>query len=242
MNNFFSLSNIDLNYEITLFEKLIPILLLLFIITILYLTRNKIRNDELLDKNLRYSFGILSSIFLSLYYILEWSTNGITAYNLPLHICFFSNILSIILCFNKNKKIFNFVVFAGILGGISSLLAPELNLSFKHFRYYQFMICHISIIVIPIYFIFVYKYTVSIKDTLKVIFTIEALGICLGIFNEIYGSNYMFVSFTSNHAARNSILYFIGQGYYYFLNLQFLFIVIILFWYLILKSSFKYLN
>ncbi len=258
MSKFFSLSNIDVNYEITLIEKIIPIFILIVLIITLYINRDKVRNNKLLDKKIRYYCGIISLIFLSIYYILEWCSNGITVFNLPLHICFISNILCIILCFNKNKKIFNFVVFTGILGGLSSLLAPELDLSFKYFRYYQFMICHISIIIIPIYFMFfvvftgilgglssllapeldlsfkyfryyqfmichisiiiipiyfmfIYKYSITIKDTLKVIFITEILGLSLGVFNEIYNTNYMFVSFTSNEAAKGSILSYVGD-------------------------------
>lgn len=239
MNTFFSLSNMDLNYEITLMEKIIPIFILIAIIITLYLFREKIRNNRLLDKNLRYYSSIISLIFLSLYYILEWSNNGIKVFNLPLHICFISNILCIQLCFNKNKKIFNFVVFTGILGGISSLLSPALDLSFKYFRYYQFMICHISIIIIPVYFMLIYKYTINLKNVLKVIFTTEILGLSLGIFNEIYNTNYMFVSFTSNKAAKGSILSYIGDGYFYFINLQILFLISMLLLYFILKLSYK---
>lgn len=239
MNTFFSLSNMDLNYEITLMEKIIPIFILIAIIITLYLFREKIRNNKLLDKNLRYYSAITSLIFLSLYYILEWSNNGIKVFNLPLHICFISNILCILLCFNKNKKIFNFVVFTGILGGISSLFSPALDLSFKYFRYYQFMICHISIIIIPVYFMLIYKYTINLKNVLKVIFTTEILGLSLGIFNEIYNTNYMFVSFTSNKAAKGSILSYIGDGYFYFINLQILFLISTLLLYFILKLSHK---
>ena len=239
MSKFFSLSNTDIYYEITLVEKIVPIFILLVIIITLYLKRNKIRNNKVLDKGLRYSFGIISLVFLLIYYILEWSINGITVFNLPLHICFISNILCIILCFNKNKNIFNFVVFTGILGGLSSLLAPELDLSFKYFRYYQFMVCHLSIIIIPVYFIFIYKYIVDIKDTLKVIYITEILGLLLGIFNEIYNTNYMFISFTSNEAAKNSILSYIGEGYFYFINLQILFLITMLLWYFILKHNYK---
>lgn len=242
MSKFFSLSNIDINYKITPFEKFIPIFILIVLIIILYLMKNKIRNDKLLDKKVRYSCGIISLIFLILYYILEWSTNGLTVFNLPLHICFISNILCIILCFNKSKNIFNFVIFTGVLGGLSSLLAPALYLSSKYFRYYQFMICHTSIIIIPIYFMFIYKYTINIKDTLKVVFITEILGILLGIFNEIYNTEYMFVSFTSNQAAKHSILYSLGEGYYYFINLQILFLSIMIFWYLTLKYSFKFIK
>lgn len=239
MSKFFSLSNIDTNYEITLLEKIIPIFILIVLIITLYLNRDKIRNNKLLDKKIRYYCGIISLIFLSIYYILEWSKNGVTVFNLPLHICFISNILCIILCFNKNRQLFSFVVFTGILGGLSSLLAPELDLSFKYFRYYQFMVCHISIIIIPVYFIFIYKYNVSLKDTLNVIFITEILGLSLGIFNEIYNTNYMFVSFTSNTAARGSILSYIGEGYFYFINLQVLFILTMLLWHFILRLSYK---
>lgn len=241
MDRFFTLNSLESNYEISIIEKNIPIFMVIFIISILYLMKDKIKANSKIDINIRYITAIISLIFLSLYYILEWSSNGINLQNLPLHICFISNALCILLCFTKSKSIFNFVVFAGILGGISSLLAPELNLSFKYFRYYQFMVCHCSIIIIPIYFLFVYKYTVNIKYTIKVILIIEVLGLCLGIFNEIYDTSYMFVSFTSNKAAKDSILFYIGNGFNYFINLQFLFLLTMSLWYFILNQASKYI-
>ena len=47
MSKFFSLSNIDVNYEITLIEKIIPIFILIVLIITLYINRDKIRNNKL---------------------------------------------------------------------------------------------------------------------------------------------------------------------------------------------------
>lgn len=90
-------------------------------------------------------------------------------------------------------------------------------------------------------FFIIYKYNVSIKDTISVILTTEILGLILGIFNEYFNTTYMFVSFSSNQAAKDSILYYIGDGYMYFLNLQIIFIFVMLLWYLILNTIYKLL-
>lgn len=241
MDKFFSLNNSNPSYEINIYEKFIPLIIVTIIISIIYFKREQIRKSNSLDKLLRYLLSIISSIFLIIYYSIEWSTNGINVNNLPFHLCFISNIFCILLCFTKDKKTFNFVIFTGVLGGISSLLAPTLDLSYKYFRYYQFMICHGSIIIIPLYFFIIYKYNVSIKDTISVILTTEILGLILGIFNEYFNTTYMFVSFSSNQAAKDSILYYIGDGYMYFLNLQIIFIFVMLLWYLILNTIYKLL-
>lgn len=241
MEDFFTLANSNANYQITIYEKLIPLFIVFTIIILLYFNKNKFINNKNLDKIFRHSLGSISCIFLVAYYYLEWSSNGITPNNLPLHLCFISNIFCIILCFTKSKKIFDFVIYTGVLGGLSSLLVPALDLSFRYFRYYQFMICHGSIIIIPLYFFIVHKYHITLKDTISVILEIELLGVFLGIFNEHFNTYYMFVSFTSNSAAKGSILYYIGSGYIYFINLQVIFLSVILIWSLILRFSYKFI-
>ena len=60
----------------------------------------------------------------------------------------------------------------------------------------------------------------------------------MGIINYYFGSNYFFVSFTSNIAAKGTILEALGNGYDYFINLEIL-SVIYLFFCLLINNSFK---
>lgn len=231
--NFFSLDS-TYNYELSTLEKILPIFLLIFIITLLIIFKNKLINNRKLDMYIRYSIAIISFSFLALYYILNWHYYGFNPNTIPLHICFISNILCIILCFNKSKKLCNLLFFIGILGGLASLLLPDLSLSYEYFRYYQFYICHISIIFIPLYFYIVYDYNPRFIDCIKSFVLLQLIGIPIGIFNEIYKTNYMFISFTSNFAAKNNILENLGNGPYYILYLELLTFLALILWYFII--------
>ena len=223
--NFFSLDS-TYNYELSTLEKILPIFLLIFIITLLIIFKNKLINNRKLDMYIRYSIAIIS--FLALYYILNWHYYGFNPNTIPLHI------LCIILCFNKSKKLCNLLFFIGILGGLASLLLPDLSLSYEYFRYYQFYICHISIIFIPLYFYIVYDYNPRFIDCIKSFVLLQLIGIPIGIFNEIYKTNYMFISFTSNFAAKNNILENLGNGPYYILYLELLTFLALILWYFII--------
>ncbi|MFQ9246273.1 MAG: TIGR02206 family membrane protein [Clostridium paraputrificum] len=230
--NFFSLDSAS-NYELYTMEKILPILFLIFIIILLIAFKNKFINNLKLDMFIRYGLAIISFSFLTLYYILKWYNYGFNCNTVPLHICFISNILCIVLCFNKSKKLSNFLFFTGILGGISSLLLPDLSLSYEYFRYYQFYVCHISIIFIPLYFYVVYNYKPKFIDCIKSFGILQIIGIPIGIFNEIYKTNYMFISFTSNFAAKDNILENLGNGPYYIFYLELLAFLILILWYFI---------
>lgn len=228
--NFFSLDS-DFNYKLSILEKLLPIFVLILLVILLITFKNRLINNRKLDMFVRYGIAIISFSFLVLYYILKWSYYGLNCDTIPLHICFISNILCIILCFNKSKALSNFLFFIGILGGIVSLLLPDLSLSYEYFRYYQFYVCHISIILIPLYFFVVYRYRPKFIDCLKSFGILQLIGVPIGIFNEIYRTNYMFISFTSNFAAKNNILEDLGTGHYYIIYLELITFFILIIWY-----------
>lgn len=245
--SFFSLDS-NLNYKLSTLEKVLPIFLLLFLVFLLIKFKNKIMSNKKLDLYIRYGLATVSICFLSLFYILKWNYSGFNPDTIPLHICFISNILCIILCFNKSKKLFNFLFFIGILGGLASLLFPDLSLSYEYFRYYQFYICHISIILIPLYFYIVYNYKPKFIDCIKSFLILNIIGIPIGTFNEIYKTNYMFISFTSNFAAKGTILENLISGNNYILYLNIIVFLALIFWYLVIlivsksKSFFSLLN
>ncbi|MBX7321176.1 TIGR02206 family membrane protein [Clostridium chauvoei] len=242
MKDFFVLKIPNEFYRTSLTEQTIPIILLCIAIGIIYFYKYKIRAKERLDKIIRYSIGIISlTIFVS-YYISVWIIEGIRPDNLPFHLCYLTNILCIILAFTKNRSLFNFSIFAGVLGGISSLISVDMELSWRYFKYYQFMVGHTIIVLVPIYFLIIYKYIPTFKDAIKVFLLLQVIGMPMGIFNEIYKTNYFFVSFGSNAASKGTFLTFLGDGYMYLFNLELLAITCILVWYLVLKFIYKILK
>ncbi len=235
MKEFFILQRASKDYAMNNFEQFVPIMITIIILLSLIIYKNKIRNNSKIEKLIRYSLTIISLAIFMLYYLIIWTIIGIKLDNLPLHLCYICNILCVILGFTKNKKIFNFVIILGVMGGIGSLVSMDTSLSSMYFKYYQFMVSHISIIIIPIYFLLIHKYYLHKREVIEVFIVLEILGISMGFFNFIFETNYFFVSFNSNLAAKGTILEGVGEGYNYFINLELIAIVYMGFCYLFVK-------
>lgn len=220
LRNFIINTNNDYKYTMNIYERYAPFIILAIFITIIILNKDRIRSNKKIDTKIRVIFSFVILAITSFYYIGNWIVLGINVNNLPFHLCYLCTILSIILSINKNKKIFNFILVCGIIGGVSSFISIDLSLSSKYFKYYQFLLSHIAIIILPIYFRVIYKYKLNISELIKVFVQLEMLGLVMGIFNENFKTNYFFVSFTSNLAARGTILESLGNGYSYFINLE----------------------
>lgn len=208
------------DYIMNNYERYAPFIILFLLFSTILISKDFIRNNSKLEKNIRLAFSFIIGITISFYYIGNWLILGIDINNLPFHLCYICTILSIILALNKNKKIFNFLLVCGVIGGLSSFIAMDLSLSSSYFKYYKFTLSHIAIIILPVYFIVIHNYKLKIKELLEVFIHMEILSIGFGIFNSYFKTNYFFVSFTDNFAAQGTILEGLGNGYKYFINLQ----------------------
>lgn len=222
-------------YTMNIYERYAPFIILFLLFSLILILKDFIRYNSKLEKNIRLVFSFITAITISFYYIGNWLILGIDINNLPFHLCYICTILSIILALNKNKKIFNFLLVCGVIGGLSSFIAIDLSLSSSYFKYYQFTLGHIAIIILPIYFIVIHNYKLQIKELLEVFIQLEILSIGVGIFNTYFKTNYFFVSFKSNFAAKGTVLEGLGEGYKYFINLQIVGIIYFLIIFLILK-------
>lgn len=64
----------------------------------------------------------------------------------------------------------------------------------------------------------------------------------MGVFNHMFNTDYFFVTFNSNIAAKGTILEDIGSGYNYFINLELLSLIYMGMIYIIVKFVNKKLN
>ena len=80
--------------------------------------------------------GIL--VFLEIiYHIHNWTYPRLS---IPLHICSFAVILSIMMLLTDSKKVFEYLFFFGILGGAMALSFPNSwGYTYLNFRYYHFL-------------------------------------------------------------------------------------------------------
>ncbi|WP_291649648.1 TIGR02206 family membrane protein [Clostridium sp.] len=222
MRDFFISQRPNKNYQMSSMEQFIPILIMILIIVLLVVYRNEIRKNYRVEKTLRYTLTGLSSIIFIFYYLGTWLISGIEVDNLPLHLCYIANILCIILGFTKSRRIYDFVICYGAIGGMASLIAMDTSLSSMYLKYYQFMVSHISIIVIPVYFLIIHRYYLKEYRVVKLYILLQIIGIAIGILNHKFNTNYFFIMFNSNAAARGTVLEGLGDGYNYFINLELL--------------------
>ena len=146
------------DYIMNNYERYAPFIILFLLFSTILISKDFIRNNSKIEKNIRLVFSFITGITISFYYIGNWLILGIDINNLPFHLCYICTILSIILALNKNKKIFNFLLVCGVIGGLSSFIAMDLSLSSSYFKYYKFTLSHIAIIILPIYFIVIHNY------------------------------------------------------------------------------------
>tara|TARA_B100000965_G_C19542670_1_gene736305 strand:- start:18 stop:734 length:717 start_codon:yes stop_codon:yes gene_type:complete len=116
--------------------------------------------------------------------------------NLPLHLC---SVSAIICCFigfiKRNQMLFEFLFYAGIIGGTLSLLTPQITLYNElNFFYIMFYFKHASIIVIPFFMRFNMKLNLSKNSWLKIFGLINIILLIIIPINNLLSSNYLYVS------------------------------------------------
>ena len=172
--NFFSYEY-DPNVMFDMYTPMHVIMLGMFAVyVILYIIFRKKIFSSPHEKKVRYIFASVLAINQILLAFIE--TNAGHIY-LPLHLCSISFILTIVLLITNNEKLFRFLFFAGIIGGVVSFAIPDLyHAGYNRFRFYEFIIAHGAIILVPVYYLTCYKFKVTKRDTVMAILITNVLG------------------------------------------------------------------
>ncbi|MFD0712823.1 TIGR02206 family membrane protein [Paenibacillus sp. GCM10027626] len=191
--------------------------LFIALIASLYLSRNWLRQGQ------RSRYGrfvlaailILSELTLNLWYINQSIYN--VSDTLPLELCSISLYLCIFMLLFNSRFIFQIAYFIGIGGAIQALLTPVLYYGYPHFRFFQFFIAHIAIILAVLYMAWVE----CLRPTLKSVgLTMGFLNVLLVIvlpINWLTGGNYMFLARKPDTA---SLLDYLGPYPWYLLSME----------------------
>ena len=116
--------------------------------------------------------------------------------NLPIHLCSVSALICCFIGFTKNiQLLFEFLFYAGIIGGLLSILTPQITLYNEYYFFYiMFYFKHASIIAIPLFM----RYGLNMKLTkfswLKVFGLVNLLLLFVLPINALIDSNYLYVS------------------------------------------------
>ena len=167
---------------------------------------------------------VFSSIYSPLrsYLIGDWNT----ATDLPLHLCGISGLICAILPFLKRKQVlFDFVFYTGIIGGIMSMLTPQMNsYDGSQFAYLEYYVRHSIILVMPIYLLQNYGMELTKKSMIRTFIALNVLLAIIMPFNFYVGGNYMYLA--EPPQVKNPLV--IGEWPYYVLWFEVFLIVLLL--------------
>ncbi len=180
----------------------------------LFWGRSYIRHHRFLRFGSRYGLVLvllLSEIALNIWYVVwgEWTVSR----SLPLELCSISLILSIVMLCNRSSMLYQILYFAGICGALQAIVTPSLDYGFPHFRFYEFFIAHIAIILSPLYMTWVEQYRPSWRSIGWTMLYLNVLALIVGIVNLALKSNYMFLRHKPNTP---SVLDMFGPYPYYY--------------------------
>ncbi len=117
-------------------------------------------------------------------------------YNLPIQLCGISSLICCILPFiKKKKKLFEFVYYTGIIGGVMAILTPQMNYFDGTIRYYlNFYVSHSLIIALPIFMFLHLDMKLPRLSWFKLWINLNILMAIIMPINFLIGSNYMYVN------------------------------------------------
>ncbi len=113
---------------------------------------------------------------------------------LPFHLCSISLIVVFLTVITNKRLLISLAYFCGFPAGISAILFPNIIYTFPHFRYIEFFIAHMILIIIPLYYMIIEKVIFNYKDMIITYLCCMFYIVFISILNYILKSNYLYIS------------------------------------------------
>ncbi|MBN2604658.1 MAG: TIGR02206 family membrane protein [Bacilli bacterium] len=131
-------------------------------------------------------------IVLELSYHMHYWAFGM--FSVPLHVCSFGVMFSILLLVTGKYRYFEILFFVGIFGGLLALFFPNtLGYTYYNMRYYHFIFLHMSIAMVPIYYYKAYGFRITYHSIYKTIGLFLCILPLVVFVNYTFDKNYMFI-------------------------------------------------
>lgn len=208
---------------------IIALLILIGLAVLLYRYRVPLR-DESHGNWVRYgllALLALSEITLNMWYVTQNRYD--VKDTLPFELCTISLYISIFMLLLKSRGLFQIVYFIGIGGALQALLTPALSYGFPHYRFIEFFVAHMAIILTVLYMVWVEQYRPTLRSVMITMLFLNILLLVVGTINKLTGGNYMFLSRKPETA---SLLDVLGPYPWYLLSLELVALFIFLLLYL----------
>tara|TARA_B100000925_G_C21950195_1_gene448617 strand:- start:158 stop:862 length:705 start_codon:yes stop_codon:yes gene_type:complete len=167
---------------------------LVFISTPLILARFLNKSQKRMISYIMGCLLIIDFIAENIGYIL--SSTWDIQYNLPIQLCGISSLICCVLPFVKKKeKLFEFVYYTGIIGGVMAILTPQMNYFDGTIRYFlNYYVSHSLIIALPIFMFLHLDMKLPRLSWVKIWVNLNILMAIIMPINFLLGSNYMYVN------------------------------------------------
>lgn len=121
----------------------------------------------------------------------QWSVQT----TLPLHICSILVWVCAFMLYTENYRLYEYVYFLGIGAATQALLTPDAGIyGFPHFRFFQTMISHGSIVVAAVYMTVVEGFRPYWMSIVRLAVAGNIYMAFVAVVNWLLGSNYMFIA------------------------------------------------
>ena len=227
----------DINYAVPFMSNdwiIANLFSLLYVIIILCI--GKFLNRENREKFAVY-FVYVFIVTYAIYHIIHvaegtWALNK----RLPLHLCGFSSVITCFILFVKKKQFwFEFLFYAGILGGLNALLTPLIdNYTGKNFFYIEYFYSHTSIIILPLYMYYFMNMNLTKYSWLRCFIALNVLLIFIMPIDFMIDANYMYLK--EPPAVDHPLVS--GDWPYYLINLEFAVLFLLYFTYSLFNIKF----
>lgn len=225
MNNW--LYDPNVTFQIWGKEHILTIFFIILIIFCVYFFRNRLQPYR---KIIRLVVGwslIVSRLSLDLWYVItdQWSLQS----SLPLELCSIASLLCGIMLITKNYSLFEIGYFIAIGGATQAILTPDLNFGFPQYRFLQFFLDHMLLVLAPLIMIWLYRFTITKKSLTKSFITLNVIAGIVFVINLLFSANYMFLR---QKPRGPSLLDFLGPYPYYIFSLEIVALIIFIILYL----------
>lgn len=143
--------------------------------------------------------------------------------DLPFHLCSMMPFF-LIYCFAfRSEALWKVIFFWIIVGCSQSNITPSLQDSFPYYTNLVYFLEHIGIVILALYPMFVWKWSIRFKDILSSLLWLNVLALVIFGLNNILESNYMYLMHKPRAASLFDVM---GPWPYYILVCELAFIIL----------------
>lgn len=229
VNSFFGRGHNGVIFELFGTVHLITLGVFLALALGTYVFRKRL-DDNRVYNIIRYTIAGILLVNQIGYYI--WLLgNGIwtVGVGLPLTLCGIATYLSIYLLLTESFITYEVLYFWGLCGTLQALITPDFgNYGYNHYRYYEFFISHILIVITVLFMTFVKKYRPNIGSMIKSFLWLNIYAGFIFVINIIADTNYLWLLHKPETA---TLIDFLGPWPWYIVSLEILGIILFMVFY-----------